>query len=394
MDNGIGHGALAGGHGAGSLRLRVERDALADALTCAARTLPSRPSLPILAGLLIEAVNDRVVVSSFDHETSTTVEVVGDILEAGRILVPGRLLADIARSLPPRPVEISLEGSRAAVTCGRSSFALPTFAVEDYPSLPAMPRSSGTIPGATFATAVAQVAVAAGRDDTLPTLTGIRIEVDDSQITLAATDRYRLAVREFAWTPASPGISTHALVPARTFADTAKGLAGVEVVHIALAEGTEGLIGFEGDGQRTTTRLLDGEFPKYRTLLPSQTDAVASLTTADLVEAVKRVALVTERTKGSPVRLTFSDGEVTLRAGTGDEAQASEAMECQLSGDPLEIAFNPHFLLDGLSALDAPVTRMSFTQPTRPVVLTGAADHSAEAADEYRYLLMPIRLAG
>jgi DNA polymerase-3 subunit beta len=251
-----------------------------------------------------------------------------------------------------------------------------------------MPDSSGSLAGADFAHAVAQVAIAAGRDDTLPTLTGIRVEIDGTSVTLAATDRYRLAVREFTWTPASPKLEVQALVPARTLADTAKSLAGADVVHLSLAEGGEGLMGFEGNGRRTTTRLLDGEFPKYRSLLPSESLAVATVSTAQLVDSVKRVALVAER--NTPVRLAFSGGELTLRAGAGDEAQATESLDCTFDGDEIDIAFNPQYLLDGLGALDAAETRMSFTQSTRPAVLSGGGDDDGD----YRYLLMPVRLAG
>ena len=374
------------------MKFRVERDVLADSVTWAARTLPSRPSLPILAGLLLQAESGGLVVSSFDYETSSRVEVSADVSEAGRALVSGRLLADIGRALPAQPVTVTLEGSRVSVVCGKSAFALPTFPVEDYPSLPAMPSSSGTIPGDVFAAAVAQVAIAAGRDDTLPTLTGIRVEVEGALMTLAATDRYRLAVREFAWSPATPSLSVSALVPARTLAETAKSLAGADEVHVSLADGTEGLMGFEGDGRRTTTRLLDGEFPKYRSLLPNETLSQASVSTAELIEAVKRVSLVAER--NSPVRLAFADGEVVLRAGTGDEAQATETVECALDGDGLEIAFNPQYLLDGLGALDAAVTVLAFTQATRPAVLSGAAEVGGAVSTDYRYLLMPVRLAG
>jgi DNA polymerase-3 subunit beta len=255
-----------------------------------------------------------------------------------------------------------------------------------------MPTSSGTIPGVSFAAAVAQVAIAAGKDDTLPTLTGVRIEITGETLTLAATDRYRLAVREIPWSPTRSDIDVQALVPARVLAETAKSLSVTDVVHLALAEGGEGLMGFEGDGRRTTTRLLDGEFPKYRSLLPSESLTVAGIETADLVEAVKRMALVAER--NTPLRMVFSGSEVVLSAGTGDEAQATEAVACALDGDDVEIAFNPQYLLDGLGALDAPMTHMSFTQSSRPAVLTGSAQSGGALTNDYRYLLMPIRLAG
>ena len=376
------------------MKFRVERDVLADAVSWAARTLPTRPSMPVLAGLVLEASEDSVTLSSFDYEVSSRVTIAADVQTPGTSLVSGRLLADITRSLPGAPVQLSNEGTRVVITCGRSSFTLPTLPVEDYPSLPAMPDSSGDIEAALFAAAVAQVAVAAGRDDTLPTLTGIRMEIEGGNIVLAATDRYRLAVREFSWNPKSSSISINALIPAKTLADTAKSLSTTDLVTIALSAGGsgEGLIGFEGAGRRTTTRLLDGEFPKYRTLLPSEAATVASVDTAALADAVKRVALVAER--NTPVRLAFDGSEVVLRAGAGDDAQANEVVECRVDGDGLEIAFNPAYLLDGLSAVGAGTTTFSFTQATRPAVLTGADSAAASGVDDYRYLLMPVRLTG
>ncbi len=375
------------------MRFRVEHDTLAEAVAWAARTLPTRPSLPMLAGLLIESRPTGLTLSSFDYEVSARVEISAHVDEPGQVLVSGRLLADIARALPAQPVEFSVEGSRVEVRCGRSTFVLPTLPVEDYPSLPSMPTTSGTVPGATFATAVHQVTIAAGRDDTLPTLTGVRVEIVNDMVTLAATDRYRLAVREFTWSPEQPGLEATALVPARTLADTSKSLAGCEVVQLALASGGvgEGLIGFEGDGRRTTSRLLDGEFPKYRSLLPTETVTLASVDTASLVEAVKRVALVADR--GTPIRLAFKGTEVVLRAGTGDEAQAEDQVECVVDGDALEIAFNPTYLLEGLGAIDAPAAKLSFINSTRPAVLYGAASLEADMEQNYRYLLMPVRLA-
>ena len=374
------------------MKIRVERDVLADAVAWAARTLPSRPSLPVLAGLVLTADADVLTLSSFDYEVSGRVEIEADVAEPGTTLVSGRLLADIARSLPGAPVTLETEGTRLAIACGRSSFTLPTLPVEDYPQLPVMPTTSGTVGGSAFASAVAQVAVAAGRDDTLPTLTGIRMEFEGPSVVLAATDRYRLAVREFTWSPESSSMSAHALVPARTLADTAKSLADVDDVVIALAAGGsgEGLVGFEGHGRRTTTRLLDGEFPKYRSLLPTESSAIATVETSALADAVKRVALVAER--NTPVRLLFEGAELTLRAGAGEDAQAVEVIEVALEGDPIDIAFNPAYLLDGLAAAAAEETRFSFTQPTRPAVITAARE--TEPGQDYRYLLMPVRLTG
>lgn len=338
---------------------------------------------------MVTAEGSSVTLSSFDYEVSARVEVDAVVEEPGTALVSGRLLSDIAKSLPLKPVVITSEGSRVSIACERSSFTLPTLPIEDYPQLPAMPDSSGTVDAGLFATAVSQVAIAAGRDDTLPTLTGIRMEFDGSTITLAATDRYRLAVREFTWNPSSSSLDVAALVPARNLSDTAKSLAAGDTVVIALGPSGERLIGFEGSARRTTSRLLDGEFPKYRSLLPSESSSIADVDNAALIEAVKRVALVAER--NTPVRLAFGGGEVSLRAGAGDDAQATEALECTIEGDDIEIAFNPGYLLDGLSACGAATARFSFTQATRPAVLTG---HGAGAVEDYRYLLMPVRLTG
>ena len=376
------------------MKFRVERDVLAEAVAWAARSLPARPTVPVLAGLLLEATADGLVLSGFDYEVSGRVDLDADVQDEGRVLVSGRLLADITRALPAQPVQVTTDGAKVVVTCGSARFTLMTLPVDDYPTLPAMPSGSGTVASGVFATAVAQVAIAAGRDDTLPTLTGVRVEIEGDTVTLAATDRYRLAVRELPWTPETSGLSATALVPARTLADTAKALAGAGEVLVALSggEGGETLIGFEGDGRRTTTRLIDGEFPKYRALLPNESATLATIETAAFVEAVKRVALVAER--NTPVRLSFSDGQVVLDASSGDEAAASESVETSLTGDDISIAFNPQYLLDGLGAVDSPWVQLAFTTSTKPAVLTGKKDADADADESYRYLLMPVRISG
>lgn len=376
------------------MELRVERDALADAVVWTARSLPARPPMQVLLGLLLDADADGLSISGFDYEVSSRVTIDVQTAEPGRVLVPGRLLSDIVRALPAQPVDLRLDGGRVVLTCGAARFTLPTMQVEDYPSLPDMPTTAGTLESDVFAAAVGQVALAAGRDDTLPVLTGVRVEIDGERLTLAATDRYRLAVRTLTWRPETPGLSTTALVPARTLAETARALTGGPEVTVALAGGAggEGMVGFEGAGRRTTSRLLEGEFPKYRSLLPSESSAVGEVPTAPFVDAVKRVALVAER--NTPVRLAFSPDGVVLEAGGNDQAQASEQLSCAWEGEPMQIAFNPGFLLDGLSAVDSDTTTLSFTGPTRPAVLTGKRDPDAAAVADYRYLLMPVRLSG
>ncbi|GGZ04359.1 DNA polymerase III subunit beta [Streptomyces nitrosporeus] len=376
------------------MKIRVERDVLAEAVAWVARSLPARPPAPVLAGLLLKAEDGALSFSSFDYEVSARVSVEAEVEEDGTVLVSGRLLADICRALPNRPVEISTDGVRATVVCGSSRFTLHTLPVEEYPALPQMPTATGTVPGEVFASAAAQVAIAAGRDDTLPVLTGVRIEIEGDTVTLASTDRYRFAVREFLWKPENADASAVALVPAKTLLDTAKALTSGDTVTLALSGSGagEGLIGFEGAGRRTTTRLLEGDLPKYRTLFPTEFNSVAVIETAPFVEAVKRVALVAER--NTPVRLSFEQGVLILEAGSSDDAQAVERVEAVLEGDDISIAFNPTFLLDGLSAIDSPVAQLSFTTSTKPALLSGRPAVDAEANDAYKYLIMPVRLSG
>jgi DNA polymerase-3 subunit beta len=295
--------------------------------------------------------------------------------------------------LPARPVDVATDGTRVSVTCGASRFTLLTMPVDEYPTLPAMPDGSGAVAGDVFTQAVAQVTVAASRDETLPILTGVRMEIEGETLTLLATDRYRLAMRTLPWRPAAPGVSTVALVRARTLSEVSKALGAAGDVTLALATGgsTE-LIGFEAAGRRTTSLLVDGEYPKVRALFPAESPWTAVLSTAALVEAVRRVALVAER--NTPVRLSFTDGSVTLEAGQGEDAQASEAVECSFTGEDFSIAFNPQFLLDGLGALSTPYARLSFTQPQKPAVISGQAEGEGDDDATYRYLLMPVRFAG
>jgi DNA polymerase-3 subunit beta len=376
------------------MKFRVERDALADAVAWTAKSLPTRPAVPVLAGVLLRVSDGQLTVSGFDYEVSSqvTVGVQGD--SDGAALVSGRLLAEITKALPAKPVEVAAVGTHLELVCGSARFTLPTMPVEDYPTLPAMPESAGIVDAATFAHAVAQVAIAAGRDDTIPMLTGVRMELDGTTLSMLATDRYRAAVREISWRPTDDAINLQALVPARTLADTAKTLGplGGEVT-VALSRGGigEGMIGFSGGTRRTTSRLLDPDFPKIRSLFPDQHAAQARLDVAALTEVVKRVALVADRT--TPVRLSFADGEVVVEAGGSEDARASEAMEGRFTGEPLTVAFNPGYLLDGLAVLDAPTVVISFTTAMKPAVISGATEED-ETIPGYRYLIMPMRVGG
>lgn len=375
------------------MKFSVERDVLNDAVAWTARAVPHRPPVPVLAGVLIEADGAGTVkLSSFDYEVSARGEFPADVEDAGSVLVSGRLLREISNALPHKLVTCELEGSKVSVTCGASRFSLATMPVDQYPALPTMPDTSGIVDGGELLSAAQQVQSAASRDETLPILTGVRMEIEGERISLLATDRYRLALRELTWKPGVPDISAIALVRAKTLTDTAKALGSGEV-HLALSSGQGvDLIGFSAGGLVTTSLLMDGEYPQVRRLFPESSAITAVVSTTELIEATRRVALVAER--NAAVRLAFSEGEVVLDAGHSDDAQASEAIEAIVEGGDITVAFNPNFLLDGLSALGAPYVRLGFTQDTKPVDFVGLDKPGGTIASEFRYLLVPIRIAG
>ena len=360
------------------MKFRVERDVFAEAVAWAARSLPTRPPLPVLAGLLIEADEGGLTLSSFDYEVSARVEVPAEVAEPGAILVSGRLLADITRSLPDRPGRGGDRGGRAqgparpaaprASACRRCRARTtrrcrpcrtpraPCPATSSRPPSPRWPSpSDGTTPCRSSPASGSSSRVT-GSSWPPPTATASRCASWRGQ-------------------PGRTDLSTVALVQGRSLADTARALADADTVTIALSGGGagEGLIGFEGaaDGEsrRTTNRLLDGEFPKYRALLPSESTSVAVIESAAFLETVKRVALVADR--NTPVRLTFDDGQVIVEAGAGDEAQAVETLDVRLRRRATTIAFNPQFLQEGIAALGTAYTEISFTTSTKPAVIAG-----------------------
>jgi DNA polymerase-3 subunit beta len=387
------------------LKFRLVREDFADAVAWVARNLPTRPTVPVLAGVLLTGSDDGLTISGFDYEVSAQVQVAAEIASPGSVLVSGRLLSDITRALPAKPVDVGVEGTRMSLTCGSARFSLPTMAVEDYPALPDLPEDTGVISSELFAEAIGQVAVAAGRDDTLPMLTGIRVEISGEKVVLAATDRFRLAVRELTWSTAAADIEAAVLVPAKTLAEAAKAGPDGADVYLSLgagsAVGKEGLLGIRSNGKRSTTRLLDAEFPKFRQLLPAEHTAIATIGVAELTEAIKRVALVADR--GAQVRMEFADDVLRLSAGADDVGRAEEDLPVAFSGDPLTIAFNPTYLTDGLGSLHSERVTFGFTTPSRPAVLrpageddgsVGATGPFSAAQTDYVYLLMPVRLPG
>jgi DNA polymerase III, beta subunit len=384
------------------VKIRVERDTLADAVAWVARSLPNRPTAPILAGLLMNASGDEVTLSSFDSTTSAQVTMPAEVTDEGTVLVSGRLLNEIARSLPNKPVEMVADHTQVELTCGSARFSLQTLPVDEYPTLPEMPTQTGLVDASVFEKSVSQVVIAAGRDELLNVFTGVRVEINGDRLSLLATDRYRMALKELTWQPSSPDIEGAVLVPGRVLADTAKSLTSGKTVTVSLSttesEG-EGLVGFIGEGAKgrreATTRLLNQAFPKVRHLMDVVGTVTVRVPTADLLAAVKRVSLVAER--NTPLRMLIEDEHIALEAATGDQAHASEAIEAQVDvvGEEKSIeaaGFNPHYLLDALGALDAPYAHFSFTAPGKPCLITGLATIDGDQLFDYRHVIMLMRL--
>ncbi|MGC5398160.1 DNA polymerase III subunit beta [Streptomyces sp. DT20] len=375
------------------MEFRIERGALADAVGWAARVLPTRSPVPVLGGLLLEAADGRLCISGLDYEASARIEVDAEILRPGKVLVMGRRLLDVCRVLPQGAVECAVEGSRFTVTGSGAGFGLSVLPFDDYPSLPPLPEVLGAVDSAEFAAAVADVTVAAGRDDTLPTLTGIRLGLDGDRMTLAATDRYRFAVRTLGWKPAASDVRADVVVSARRLTEIARSFGRAGMVSLALDSGSAG---FELAGTRTTVRLLDGRLPRHDKLFAMRDPVTAVTEREPLVEAVKRVSVVADN--DSPLQFAFHGDSVLLQAGYEDDV-ASQRLPAVLAGtEEMVVAFNPAYLMDALASFDAPVVRFRLMGPGQRTMLTGH-DTQEDALDTaegtlppaHQHLLMSVR---
>jgi DNA polymerase-3 subunit beta len=442
------------------MKFTVGRDALGEAVAFVSRALPSRPVLPLLSGMLIEATASGLTLSCFDYEVSARASVDADVATPGSALVPGRLLAEITRSLPDRPADFAADAGVVSLTCGRAEFGLVCLPMEDYPALPDSPEPVGALDSGLLAAAVAQVAPAASRDDTLPMLTAVCLDITGDVMTLAATDRYRLAGRDVSFAPAEPGRRALALVPAKIMVEAARTFQ--PGVPVTLAFGTdgrkrdggqqgggqrgglgpydqprpaEGLISFDSGDRRLTARLIGGEFIRYRNRFGDDFACRAELPAGPVIEAVRRTALVAER--AGPVRMSFAVDQVVIEAHAEGRARAAETVGAEFSGDQPVISFNPHYLLDGLTAAAAsgqgPATesearelgeanepgergepskpgtrvqrgervaaeaengriRLQFNTPAKPALITWTADSERDGVPAFRYLLVPLRV--
>jgi DNA polymerase-3 subunit beta len=374
------------------VRFQANRDVFSDAVSFAVKLLPQRTTLPILSGVLIETTERGLTLSSFDYEVSARTEIDAEVQEPGRVLVSGRLLADIANRLPAAPVEVRTEDNRVVVSGGSARFTLLSMPVAEYPSLPAVGEPTGVIPAGNFSAAIAQVVVAASRDDVTPVITGVQLEAGAKALGLVATDRYRVAIRAIEWHTEQTEDST-ALVPARTLQEVGRTFGGSGDVTISITRGGDReLIAFSADRRTVTSLLIKGNFPPVRRLFPEVVDHFAVISAAELVEATRRVQLVLERE--AALKYSFSAEGVTLEAAGGEQAQASEQLDAVLTGPDMVVSLKPQFLLDGLSGVHTEFVRLSFTKtenPNKPgpVLVTGQRSKDEAGTEDYRYLLQP-----
>ncbi|ALC04496.1 DNA polymerase III subunit beta [Corynebacterium deserti GIMN1.010] len=390
-----------------NVSFRVAREDLVTAVAWVARNLPTKPTQPVLRAMLITADDEGLELAGYDYDVSTRVRLSAEVSQPGRFAVAGKLLSEITGTLPNKPVDVRLDGAKALVSCGSSRFELPLIPLDDYPPLPKLPAGTGSINAKLFTEAVSQVASAAGKDDSLPMLTGVSMEISGNQINLAATDRFRLALRTFEWESNEADLNAKLLIPAKTLLDNARTLdTGLnDPIDIAVGTGDqigrEGLFGVHTENRETTTRLLDADFPNITPLLPKKHTAMASVEIAPLLDAIRRVSLVAER--NAQIILQFSEGQVLLTAGGTDAGHAEETLPCAFSGKELTIAFNPGYLKDGLSVIPTARAVFGFTEPSRPAIMIPEPDEYPEADSDgvfdtpetyFTYLLMPVRLPG
>jgi DNA polymerase-3 subunit beta len=364
------------------VRLRLAQRDLAAAAKSAARQVPARPLPPILAGVLLEAADDQLSVSGFDFEASATAIVPADVLEPGRIVVPGKLLADIAGVLPTGDVDLFLNGGEAVFERGDARFTLALLPVGEYPTLPVMPPASGTVPGDLLASAVVHAAGATAElkdsTGTLSGMAGVNLAVEDGYLVVRATDRYTVVEHHLPWDGEQADAVT---VSPRILADAARATAGGDV-HLSLG-GT--LLGAAGVGSSAVVRTFADPFPaRISEVWPKELAATLEIDAGQLLAAVRRIALVAEGS--TPLLIEATADSLVLQAANGSAARGRERIDAVLEGpESFRVAFQPRRLMTALAPLSG-LLQVGLTTPTRPAVF-----RSADDPDRYRCLVMPVR---
>jgi DNA polymerase-3 subunit beta len=368
------------------MKLTCTKDELSEKLQVAGRGVSTRTTVQILAGILLRADDGRLSLSATDMEISLRVSLEAQVEDEGSVVVPGRLLVDIVRLLPAGEVIISHRAEEGVVelTCGSASYRLNTYAAEDFPRLPEIEDETAfTVDRDAFVDTIARVGRSASRDESRPVLTGVLVRFDGDKLVMAATDSYRLSVKETSLSDA-PGPEIEAIVPARALAELARiaqsGEGGTIQVGVQ-----ENQVVFGVDDVWLTARRIDGQFPNYKQLLPESFEAEVTMPREEFLDVVRRTSVLAQRK--SPLRLRFEHGELTVSAQTQDVGEARESLPISYSGEPIEIGFNADFLRDGLESVNDESVRLKLISPLRPGLIHGESD-------DFLYLIMPIRLAG
>jgi DNA polymerase III subunit beta len=368
---------------ASALKITCSRDELNRQLAVVSRAASTRTTVQVLAGVLLRSEGDKLELSATDMEISLRTPLGAEVAIEGAVVVPGKLLAELARLLPGEEVSIEHRQGEGVVeiVSGSAVYRIHTYNAEDFPRLPD-PAGTTMVPidAEALLETAAKVSRAASRDESRPVLTGILVRFEGENLVMAATDSYRLAVKETSMS--GPGPELDAIVPARALMELSRVAQGASELHLGLQENQ---VLFTSDGILLTTRRIEGQFPNYHQLLPESFESEVTLPRDELLEVVRRVSVMAQR--NAPLRLRFAEGELTVSAQTQDVGEAHETMPAAFGGDALDIGFNPEFLRDGIESVDGDELRLKLISPLRPAVLQGTGD-------DFSYLIMPIRLAG
>jgi DNA polymerase-3 subunit beta len=368
----------------GTMKITCSREELTQKLAIVSRGVSTRTAVQILGGILLNAEGGQLTLAATDMELSLRASLEAQVEGEGAVVVPGRLLVELARLLPEADVMIEQRADEGVIHVSSGSFEsrLNTFTAEDFPRLPdAESLERHTVDRDALLETIARVGRSASRDESRPVLTGVLVRFEPGKLVMAATDSYRLSVKE---TPLEGSVpELEAIVPARALAELARIGQGAEQIELGVHENQ---VVFGVDGVWLTTRRIDGQFPNYKQLIPESFDHEVPLPRDEVLDVVRRIAVMAQR--NSPLRLRFAEGQLTVSARTQDVGEAEESLPVPFSGEALEIGFNAEFLRDGIESVTGETIRFRLISPLRPCVL------QAEGADDFLYLIMPIRLAG
>lgn len=371
------------------MKFQADREVLSDAVSFLVRLLSPRPQLPQLSGVMIEATADEVNLSIFDYEVAARVKIAAAVENPGKVLVQAKLFSEIISKLPAESVSLDLEESRLQVKSGSSKFSLSSMSTADYPDTPTVPKATGKVSATEFTNGVSKVATAASREEVTPVLTAVMITADSKELTMVATDRFRVAVKSLPWT--GTALEREVLIPARVLSEISKTFSHDGELEIGFGEDEKDMIGFSSGNKSVATATIKGKYPAVLQLFPEETASFAVINNHDLLDATRRVALVVDREK--PLRYKFSENELSLESVGSDIADASEKITCSLKGDETTVSLRPQFLSDALVGLDAEAVKIGFTvnpnNPNKPGPVLISPVDPKNGDKDFKYLLQP-----